>query len=284
MTGRVSPELRLSNFPSALSSARATSRSVAARLRDFDSETETLFLELEQRNRDELDVFDRQWLLDHDDDLARTSVCLAVRDLSAREALQIEQDQLTRDRFQRRDDLLKAHTRSQQTFFETRRRARAALDPPHQSAASSPLSPDSDIRDVRPPQPPATTRAHRPPIGTFYHGRLIESHHVEYGRFQRRKINNNGDRFGNLLDPSNLQKVLESTDSRTKRKKVDQQFKRGLDDMADVRVSRVNSSFSYTGRRRGGREPQMTATPSRPLLAFRSEGEIGVFIDNTQLC
>ncbi|OHS94662.1 hypothetical protein TRFO_39177 [Tritrichomonas foetus] len=97
------------------------------KINDFDKETEDLFFKIQQKQRDELSLFDRQWYFDNKSILDKTSNYLNVRNVEAREDLQHRNEILMQDRERSRNAIKRRQKKECEKFYHSRMQNRNSL-------------------------------------------------------------------------------------------------------------------------------------------------------------
>jgi hypothetical protein len=208
--------LRTWSFPTQSSALKTISpsqpeESSDSRLRAFDRETEAKFRQIRKQNLDELSFFDRQWILNHEPQIARGKHYLNVRDLDARESVLSETQRLEQKRKAQRTALLRKQQRTLDQFYEIRRKERSLFR--CDSSATTMSLPTPPIEDVNTARPIRITKKVRR-ANAFLPGRtkFLGSKDVKIGKFRVSEVEKEGDRYGDLLDSENLKKVLAGTE------------------------------------------------------------------------
>jgi hypothetical protein len=205
-------------------------------LREFDRQTEVQFRQLQQRHVEELDLFDREWLINHAAHIDRANRILAVRDTAAREQIIEERGRIGRDRSAQRMALVRRQQSALTQFAESRRSERrllrcdeqiSGMTDTDQSPATQPPDESSESVD---------TRAPKRPRSAFLPGRsrFIRSRDVRLGKFEQRSAQVEEEKWGSLLEVESLKKALEAADRRRVRKKTEVEFVNLFRDPANV--------------------------------------------------
>jgi hypothetical protein len=178
------------------------------KLRDFDAETETLYIQLQKQQNDELDQWERDWLLTHADQWSRINAAMGVRDVGARAALNSERDLLLRQHAQLRAEFVRNQQRAADEFFAHRQKSRklAEVEPTSQSAPEFTKVSTQRIT-------PSLMTPPRKPQSSFLpcsRGKFIESSVIRVGRFPKKPSVKNDDE-DDLFDMANLQRILDGS-------------------------------------------------------------------------
>jgi hypothetical protein len=198
----------------------------------FDLETETKFKILQQQQRDELDLFDREWLLNRTPDLNRTNQLFSVRNPTTRREILHERARLHHNRETQRSAFLHKQQQTMEQFLEDRRHERTLLRSGDQQWFTT-----DTLKRCKSCLKAKKTKKSR--ISFLPGGRtFMRSEDVKIGRFDRRMDRSEeGEVCWNLLDAENLDKVLEDTDRRFWREKTEKEFQSKFNDPRNVSVS-----------------------------------------------
>jgi hypothetical protein len=192
-------------FSSARSLTCSRTRILTPKLREFDSETETLYIQLQKQQNEDLDQWERDWLFSHADQWSRINAAMGVRDVGARAALTSERDLLLRQHAQLRAEFVRNQQRAGDDFFANRQKSRKLAEGELTSQSAPEFTKASTQRIT-----PSLASPPRKPQSSFLpcsRGKFIESS-IRVGRFPKKpSVKDDGD--DDLFDMANLQRILD---------------------------------------------------------------------------
>lgn len=220
--------------PYTTSRATATgqySKRTHRKIAEFDSETKKMLMEIESRQKSERQDLHNEWICTHGSETKRDNTAMMIRATEARSQALHDGAILETQRKKRFSNLSKKHDQEMQTFIKDRNHERNQIIS-EMSVTSAPAvtprcltSTTTSLGETR--KSAASFRISR--------HRLITNDTVRVGFFPaakkdtlRRRQRDNGD--GDLLDPDNLDRVLDKRDTRHARYQRDAEFARQFDD------------------------------------------------------
>ena len=212
------------------------------RLINFDKSTEELFIQFTKKQQDELNSFDRQWVLENGYELEATSHYLDVRNVEAREEIQRQNEYLIRNRAQSLNAIKRKQKQELQKFYNQRIRERNEI------IESSEIEPTDTVMSIirnrsgvqafprtksfsqsnsqintKTKQIKIDFKKKNSKPSFFFSKTKFEDKDITIGRFKAKKKPKK-EEDPNLLDIDNLNRILNANDSRYQRIKKEKEL------------------------------------------------------------
>lgn len=261
------------------------------KLDEFDHSTQKDFALLIQKQTEELNAFDRQWLYDHEKDLSITSRYLDVRNVEAREKLQNKNALLIRKRNRARSEFQRQQKEKLQEFFNQKTQERNEI------ISTSDFSPSSTIMTIYRNKSgvkitPQQKKSSKPASSLSTKSVTINnnSNHMRTFKFSKNRFENKEITVGrfkkknpkkkendNLLDLNNLSRILNQKDGKIRRFQDEKHFERtiGFNQLGDL-ASRSGTSSAFISAQPSDFNEDMTLRMSNTNPEFSSNASFRI--------